>query len=35
MGEVINGIAYDKINSKFIVTGKHWSKFYQVSFVDF
>lgn len=30
-GEVLNGIAYDKGSGKFLLTGKHWSKVYQVS----
>ena len=32
--EVINGIAYDAKNDKFILTGKHWSQFYQVTLND-
>ena len=29
--EVINGIAYNNETKKFILTGKHWKNFYEVS----
>ncbi|MBP8794114.1 MAG: glutaminyl-peptide cyclotransferase [Lutibacter sp.] len=28
--EVLNGIAYDKENNRLFVTGKHWSKLYEI-----
>ncbi|WP_456377494.1 glutaminyl-peptide cyclotransferase [Lutibacter sp.] len=28
--EVLNGIAYDKENNRIFVTGKHWSKLYEI-----
>ena len=31
-GDVLNGIAYDKSNKKFVVTGKKWGYFYEVQF---
>lgn len=31
-GEVLNGIAYDKVNKRFLLTGKKWGHFYEVSF---
>lgn len=31
-GEVLNGIAYDKVNKKFLLTGKLWGYFYEVNF---
>ncbi|HET7896991.1 MAG TPA: glutaminyl-peptide cyclotransferase, partial [Flavisolibacter sp.] len=30
--EVLNGIAYDPASKKFYVTGKNWSKIYQLQF---
>lgn len=29
-GEVLNGIAYDKIKKTFLVTGKYWDKMYEI-----
>jgi len=31
--EVLNGIAYDKINNRLFVTGKHWSKLFEIELV--
>ncbi len=28
--EVLNGIAFDKENNRIFVTGKHWSKLYEI-----
>jgi glutamine cyclotransferase len=28
--EVLNGIAFDKENNRLFVTGKHWSKLYEI-----
>jgi glutamine cyclotransferase len=28
----LNGIAFDKVNKNFIVTGKQWSNFYVIDF---
>lgn len=32
-GDVLNGIAYNKTNGKFYLTGKYWSKLFEVSVV--
>lgn len=29
--EVINGIAYNEVSKKYVMTGKRWSYFYEVS----
>jgi glutamine cyclotransferase len=31
--EVLNGIAYDKVNNRLFVTGKHWSKLYEIELI--
>ncbi|SDY01605.1 Glutamine cyclotransferase [Lutibacter oricola] len=31
--EVLNGIAYDKENNRLFVTGKHWSKLYEIELI--
>lgn len=31
--EVLNGIAYDKVNDRLFVTGKNWSKLYQIELI--
>jgi glutamine cyclotransferase len=31
-GDVLNGIAYDKLNKRFLLTGKKWGHFYEISF---
>jgi len=31
-GEVLNGIAYHQQSGKYILTGKYWDKYYQISF---
>ncbi|VAW25380.1 Glutamine cyclotransferase [hydrothermal vent metagenome] len=31
--EVLNGIAFDKENNRIFITGKHWSKLYEVEFI--
>ena len=31
--EVLNGIAYDKENDRLFVTGKHWSKLYEIELI--
>jgi len=31
--EVLNGIAYDKVNNRIFVTGKHWSKLYEIELI--
>ncbi len=31
-GDVLNGIAYNKINKKFYLTGKYWSSIFEVEF---
>jgi glutaminyl-peptide cyclotransferase len=31
-GDVLNGIAYDKVNKRFLLTGKKWGHYYEVSF---
>ncbi|AMC12003.1 glutamine cyclotransferase [Lutibacter profundi] len=31
--EVLNGIAFDKKNNRIFITGKHWSKLYEVEFI--
>jgi glutamine cyclotransferase len=31
--EVLNGIAYDKENDRIFVTGKHWSKLFEIEFI--
>ena len=31
-GKVLNGIAYDKNNKNFLVTGKQWGNFYIIKF---
>ena len=31
--EVLNGIAFDKENNRIFVTGKHWSKLYEIELV--
>ncbi len=32
--DVLNGIAYDKVNDRIFVTGKNWKKLYEVKFVE-
>ena len=32
--DVLNGIAYDKINDRISVTGKNWKKLYEVKFIN-
>ena len=31
--EVLNGIAFDKVNNRIFVTGKHWSKLYEIELI--
>ena len=31
--DVLNGIAYDKDNNRLFVTGKHWSKLFEIELV--
>jgi glutamine cyclotransferase len=31
-GDVLNGIAYDKVNKRFLLTGKKWGYYYEVNF---
>jgi glutamine cyclotransferase len=31
--DVLNGIAYDKKNDRFFVTGKHWGKLYEIELI--
>jgi glutamine cyclotransferase len=31
--EVLNGIAFDKENNRLFVTGKHWSKLYEIALI--
>ena len=31
--EVLNGIAFDKENNRIFVTGKHWSKLYEIELI--
>jgi glutamine cyclotransferase len=31
--DVLNGIAYDKVGKKLYVTGKKWSKLFQIALV--
>jgi len=33
LDKVLNGIAYDKENNRYFITGKNWPKLYQVKFV--
>lgn len=33
MDEVLNGIAFDKQNNRLFVTGKHWSKLYEIELI--
>lgn len=34
-GDVLNGIAYNKTNSKFYMTGKYWDKLFEVNLTPF
>ena len=31
--DVLNGIAYDKENDRLFVTGKHWSRLYEIQLI--
>lgn len=31
--EVLNGIAYDAKNNRLFVTGKHWSKLFEIELI--
>ncbi len=32
--DVLNGIAYDKVNDRLFVTGKHWGKLFEIKLVE-